>query len=383
MQFSLQSLGASWARRAPWTAGAVLTLSLIAAGVAYMLDRTHAAAGEKDHAAILALERLLSTMKDVETGERGFIITGRDQYLEPYSAGLAAVPREEATVASLIGPDGRLLSDLLDARIKEAAQGIATYRGNGSAAGAASVDSGAGKAIMDRIRSEVAHIQNDTDRRISARNHERTLDDLLRIASIIGLATSCVALGLLAIRRRREQQASQDLFEGVLENAPVGLGILDPSLRIRHVNNALEKMSERALSAAPGMSIWDVIPDLKETLEPRLQRVAQGGRATSAEVEAASKTRADQVRFYQANFYPLQRANDSGKLTGVGMVIADVTARKRAECSTKESEERFRSLVQASASIIWTADPTGAFVCQTALNIDPRSASKVDPVETY
>ena len=43
------------------------------------------------------------------------------------------------------------------------------------------------------------------------------------------------------------------------------------------------------------------------------------------------------------------------------MVIADVTARKRAERSTKEGEERFRTLVQASAAIIWTADASGAF----------------------
>ncbi len=44
------------------------------------------------------------------------------------------------------------------------------------------------------------------------------------------------------------------------------------------------------------------------------------------------------------------------------MVIADVTARKRAERATKEGEERFRTLVEASAAIIWTADGSGAFV---------------------
>ena len=42
--------------------------------------------------------------------------------------------------------------------------------------------------------------------------------------------------------RRRQHEASQRLFEGVMENAPIGLGILDPSLRIRHVNHALSKM---------------------------------------------------------------------------------------------------------------------------------------------
>ena len=95
-------------------------------------------------------------------------------------------------------------------------------------------------------------------------------------------------------------------------------------------------------------------------LEPRLQRVLQGGHATSAEVEASSNTRADQIRSYQVNFYPLR--GERGAAEGVGMVIADVTARKRAERATRESEERFRSLVEASAAMIWTADATGAFV---------------------
>src|SRR5919108_1395713 len=34
------------------------------------------------------IEGVLSTLKDAETGERGYIITGSDAYLEPYNAAL-------------------------------------------------------------------------------------------------------------------------------------------------------------------------------------------------------------------------------------------------------------------------------------------------------
>ncbi len=68
------------------------------------------------------------------------------------------------------------------------------------------------------------------------------------------------------------------------------------------------------------------------------------------------------MRHFQASFYPLQRAEPGAASDGVGMVIADVTARRRAERLTKEGEERFRTLVEASAAIIWTADGSGAFV---------------------
>jgi PAS domain S-box-containing protein len=359
MAGSPESSSRNWQHFAPWLAAAVLLLSVLVAGWGYLRDQAQSSATERDNALIIASERLLSALKDVETGERGFVITGRDQYLEPYGWGKAAVPRDQATVASLLGPDAETLGKLVDARLQEAGKGIAAYRSEGPAAGAAVVDSGTGKALMDQIRTEVARIQHGADELIQTARSQRRLDDLLRVGSVMGLVVSCVGLGYLALLRRREQQASQELFEGVLENAPIGLGILDRELRIRHINHALAKMSERALSAEPGMSIWDVIPQMRETLEPRLQRVAQGGRAASAEVEATSNTRADQIRSYQANFYPLRRHRR--EVGGVGMVIADVTARKWAERLTRENEERFRSLIQASASIIWTADARGAF----------------------
>ena len=242
------------------------------------------------------------------------------------------MPQDEARVAALIGFEADRLTGLIAERLKEADEGIAAYRAKGAAAGAASVDSGVGKSLMDKVRVEVAHLQHEADGRIAELEAQQRRDDQLRVGSVIGLVASCIMLGIAALLRRREQQASRRLFEGVMENAPIGLGILDPSLRIRHINHALAKMSERALSAAPGMSIWDVIPQLRETLESRLQRVLQGGRAANAEVDAASNTRADQLRSFQVNFYPLQTR---GRTTeGVGMVIADVTARKRAERAT-------------------------------------------------
>ena len=39
------------------------------------------------------VENILSTMKDAETGQRGFVITGDESYLEPYSHALAEIPR--------------------------------------------------------------------------------------------------------------------------------------------------------------------------------------------------------------------------------------------------------------------------------------------------
>src|SRR5579859_4755414 len=41
----------------------------------------------------LAATDLLSALKDAETGQRGFLLTGRESYLDPYRHAEAAVPQ--------------------------------------------------------------------------------------------------------------------------------------------------------------------------------------------------------------------------------------------------------------------------------------------------
>ncbi len=56
-----------------------------------------------------ALDGLLSTMKDAETGERGFLLTGDERYLEPYHEALGVVEERLATVARLTWGKGMVL----------------------------------------------------------------------------------------------------------------------------------------------------------------------------------------------------------------------------------------------------------------------------------
>ena len=347
----------------PWAAGIVLLGCVALAVWAHAGDRRIDAILRRENALVIATERLLSSLKDVETGQRGFVITGRDDYLVPYEAGRDAVASDLAKVEQSVGDRGTTLGDLVRLRLAEAADGLAAYRREGPAAGAAQIQSGRGKDAMDRVRAEVARLQKDADDRMSSARDSGMVDDGLRAVSLVGLVLSCLALGYVALRRRQEHRASQALLDGVLENAPVGLGFLDSSLRVRHVNQALARMGEKALGVARGMSIWDVVPQLRDTLEPKIAQVAAGQRAVArVEVEAASALQPGRMRQYEATFYSLRRSGSGRGDDGIGMVIADVTARKRAEQATREGEERFRTLVEASAAIIWTTDAAGAVI---------------------
>ena len=96
-----------------WLAGGLLLASLAVLAWGYLRDRQLDAATRHDNALLIATERLLSSIKDVETGQRGFIITGKDEYLEPYRSGVAAVTPDLATVQALGGTATQPLSDLV------------------------------------------------------------------------------------------------------------------------------------------------------------------------------------------------------------------------------------------------------------------------------
>ena len=48
----------------------------------------------------LSLERLLSSVRDAETGQRGYIVTGSEDYLFPYDKALSEIDSRLAEISS-------------------------------------------------------------------------------------------------------------------------------------------------------------------------------------------------------------------------------------------------------------------------------------------
>src|SRR6185437_2796809 len=55
------------------------------------------------------LEEVLSTLKDAETGQRGYLLTGLEKYLQPYEAATVALPQELTDTRRLLDSDPRQL----------------------------------------------------------------------------------------------------------------------------------------------------------------------------------------------------------------------------------------------------------------------------------
>src|SRR4051812_9788693 len=51
---------------------------------------------------VTALSNVLSSAQDAETGQRGFLLTGNERYLEPYNAALASIPARIETIRNAV-----------------------------------------------------------------------------------------------------------------------------------------------------------------------------------------------------------------------------------------------------------------------------------------
>jgi CheY-like chemotaxis protein/CHASE3 domain sensor protein len=149
------------------------------------------------------IQSLVSTLKDAETGQRGFLLTGRENYLEPYLAAKQALPAELGSVRALLADDpaqrGRFesLQALAADKMQELSETIELKRAGKADAALAIVLTDRGKSAMDRMRLMVDEMQNQERQLITQRAQEWRKSATLAFAVTSG--GSVVLLFLIAV----------------------------------------------------------------------------------------------------------------------------------------------------------------------------------------
>jgi PAS domain S-box-containing protein len=146
------------------------------------------------------------------------------------------------------------------------------------------------------------------------------------------------------------------LLATLLSEAPIGFAFLGDDLRFRRVNKALGRLHGRGAGDYIGRLPSQVWPeDLGMTAETAARRVLSAGEPV---VEADQAVRVGEVvRRWSFSWFP---SHDSeGEITGVVLIATDITERRNSEEALRRSEERYRSLVQAGAQVVWVTTPTG------------------------
>jgi signal transduction histidine kinase/DNA-binding response OmpR family regulator/CHASE3 domain sensor protein len=152
------------------TGGLIAVLLFFAASgaISYMNIKTLNNSAERvaaTHESLISLESVISLLKDAETGQRGFVMTGDERYLEPYLAaqtGLAnslALLEGEAKGDAETETSVQILRGHIKAKMDELAETITLRRNEGFEAALDVVKTQRGKASMDAARETVDKMQ--------------------------------------------------------------------------------------------------------------------------------------------------------------------------------------------------------------------------------
>ena len=183
---------------------------------AFQRQRSEAVqAGNRTDSAVTALTAML----DQETGLRGFLYTGREEFLQPYFGGQAAYEQARLAVLTAAGHDRRSLS--LAGSQDTAARGwqayaesaIAARRQAGTASGSASqltTQAVLGKKQMDRFRDVNTQLRGRLDER---RDATLRASGELATAIVVLLAGIFALVGLLSMQRSSRRAVTRGELE--------------------------------------------------------------------------------------------------------------------------------------------------------------------------
>jgi protein-histidine pros-kinase len=168
---------------------------------------------------------VFSALKDVETGQRGFALTGDENYLEPFRAGSDEVGRAferlRAESAPLSGLDFQLdaLRLLVDGRVALARRNVAARRHGGLDGSVQKAMLDEGRAAMDLIRARFADVEARLRDEIDLRNRRvETLMERALLTSLLLTFTGVVLIAAAYVLLQREQRRRR-LAERALRDA--------------------------------------------------------------------------------------------------------------------------------------------------------------------
>ena len=207
------------------------------------------------HAVIGEIEEALGDLQEAETGQRGYLLTGDERFLEPYHAAVAHLPDQLRELREITSDSAQQqaavgkVEALATRRLASLKAGIERRREQSATVAPVDLERlQSGRAIMDEIRTEVAGMREREESLLKARAAGLAEDSRRALALILGgnvLAAIVLLIVFTLLQRESARRHAAQLIaqehaaevEDLYNNAPCGYHSLDKDGLIVKMND--------------------------------------------------------------------------------------------------------------------------------------------------
>jgi PAS domain S-box-containing protein len=353
----------------------VALLLLLTATLVVEIVGLTASFGWVDHTdeTMVNVRQLMGYMLDMESGLRGFYLTGDQSFLEAYNAAKEGVPEQLAVLDHLTSDNPgqqRRLQELrdLDLRWIQYSEQLLQQPG---ARSLSSQEFIAGEQLMDQVRAKQHEILDAEQHLHEVRYHRATLLSNVVIATAIVLALVTVLLLFTLTRRElvalssiydkhltaeaektQLLQESRELLQITLKSLGDAVVSTDALGAVSFLNPVAEKLTGWNHQTARGRPLRDVLRIMDERTRTELEdpvalvRRSQGVVNVSSHVALISRSGQE----YPVELTGSPILNECNQLVGIVVVFRDITQRRQTD-QTLRSSERLALAGRLSATI--------------------------------
>jgi PAS domain S-box-containing protein len=348
------------------TAGGVIFGSLV---ILYLMGRFTIRIDSdlvRYHVIIGELQEILSTLKDAETGQRGYLLTGKDDYLIPHDRAVARIHQEFETLEARARAGELSVSDvdelwkLSSQKLDELHKTIFLRRTQGLPAALAAVETDIGKNKMDLIRALVAKMTTNEEAALA--NARRKADALVYERNLLFVLSTLLNLAVLAwaYRRIREETEGREraaletlrqkeLLEVTLTSIGDAVIVTDIAGRITFLNQVAEKLTGWKLSEAlkqPCSKVFNIINESsREMVESPVDKVLSLGTIVGLANHTVLMRRDGSELPIDDSGAPIREPN--GTVRGVVLIFRDFSEHKAAEHKLLEANDALEAANRA------------------------------------
>ncbi len=309
-----------------------------------------------------SFEDVMDDMQDMETGQRGYLISGNKAFLDPFHAATVKLRDDTVTFRKLYALyPGRVdrfnaLLALVRQKAEFTSSSVTALNEKKRDSLYKEVQSGRGREMMDAIRKIIFGFENEDRVVLQHSNQERQLA-ATRTAWLFGLSAIILLVTLLSLflqikkeLKHREENEKQLSYQArLIEQTSDAVFSTNTSIKIRSWNRAAEDMYGYTATEAFGKGVGELlkIRGGKEDNQQSLAALNQQGFYRSE--YTATKKSGDTI-YILASMSVLRDENN--EIEGYVAVHRDITERKKSErLLAKFNEELNRQVLEKTAEI--------------------------------